>query len=338
MLARALAVMLALLAIACADVPEAAVFEVPEGEAPDVEGVPVIPYGARIFDPPIESAPIEAPDAEEDDDEAVAPTAWPAFRGEPRVTVGPWKGERADDENITESALCPFEVRTRGFPAISSDGSTIIGVSRGAWSASDGEDEVMVVRWHDVARDEIVHSATVYDGEDEAYDDEDTDSHCKRLWRGAKRAALDVNARIAEGSWRTLVDVGIQTRDGIQRWADEEMGDEVPPTAAPRPVELVHVGKQAALRIRGVEVLYRADVDWLGTESWPCKLAPNVLAVLGDRESGTLAVFVDHQTDGCLCDSKIELRALRVPAAIFAEAARRPSPRCVPDTVIETTQ
>lgn len=336
-MARLAPFVLALLPLACADASEAALYDLREGDAPAVEGTPVIPYGERIVDPPRASEPVDEP--EDDDEEIVAPSAWPAYRGEPRITVGPWKGKRAeDDEGFDDSARCPFEVHSRGFPAISSDGSTIVGISRGAWSASDGEDEVMVVRWHDVTRDEVVHSITVFDGEDGAYDYEDTDPHCKKLWRGAKQAALDINARIAEGSWRTLVDVGIQARDAIPEWDREALEDETPVPAAARPVELMHVGKQAALRIRGVEVLHRADVDWIGTETWPCMLAPNVLAVLGDRDSGTLAVFVDHQTGGCLCYSEIELHALRVPEAIFAEAARRPSAQSVSEMVIDSAQ
>jgi hypothetical protein len=333
-MARFAPLALVLLPLACADASEAALFDLREGDAPVVEGAPVIPYGERIRELPID---VEEP---EDDEELVAPASpWPAQRAEPRITVGPWKGKRAeDDERFDGSALCPFEVHSRGFPAISSDGSTIVGISRGAWSASDGEDEVMVVRWHDVARDEVVHSEIVFDGGDGAYSYEDSDPHCKKLWRGAKQAALVINARIAEGSWRTLVDVGIHARDAIPEWDLPEEEDTAPLPAAERPVELVHVGKQAALRIRGVEVLHRADVDWIGTESWPCMLAPNVLAVLGDRESGTLAVFVDHQTGGCLCYSEIELHALRVPAAVFAEAARRPSPQRVSDMVINASR
>lgn len=339
MIARVVPLVLALLPLSCADTPEAARFELREGEAPDVEAAPVIPYGARIVEPPIATESIDEHRAEDEDEGIVVPSAWPAFPGEPRVTVGPWRGARVDDEeSIVESARCPFEVRTRGFPAISGDGSTIIGVSRGAWSASDGEDEVMMVQWHDVARDEVVHSTTVFDGEDQASDDEDTDSHCKRLWRGAKQAALDVNARIAGDSWHTLVDVGIRTRPAIDGREDEAADDEAAPTTDARPVELVHVGKRAVLRIRGVEVLHRADVDWIGTEGWPCKLAPNVLAVIGDRTSRTLAVFVDHQTDGCLCYSAIEMHTLRVPEAIFAEAARRPTPQRVSDMVIEAAR
>src|SRR5690349_8537389 len=110
-MARFAPLALVLLPLACADASEAALFELREGDALAVEGAPVIPYGEHIRELPI--------DVEEDEELVVPASAWPAQRGEPRITVGPWKGKRAeDDERFDGSALCPFEVHSRGFPAI----------------------------------------------------------------------------------------------------------------------------------------------------------------------------------------------------------------------------
>lgn len=305
---------LAVLPLACADASEAALFELREGPEPAQLGGPVIPLGEEIRE-------VTPPDELEDDEEDLDGDA-------PQIVVGPWLGARADDvEDFRESALCPFEVETRGFPAVTPDGRTIVGIKRGSWSASDGEDESLVVSWYDVERDTATHSATVFDG-DEHRDQhaDDPQRHCRPMWRAAKRKAAEINAQLAGQSWRTMVDVGIHAFDG-RDGMDVEDEEAPPPSAAERPIELVHVGKQAALRIRGVRVLHRADVDWLGTESWPCQLSPVLYEVLGDRETGTLAVSLDHQSQGCLCNPEIELHTLRVPDSIFAEAAARPQPR-----------
>jgi hypothetical protein len=319
-----------LLPLACMAPAEAELLEMRERDEA-LGSVPIIPDGERTQ----ERAPIvETAEAIEELEEPSA-SSWPA-RGQPRIVVGPWRGRHADDEDLDGSALCPFEVTTRGFPAISLDGRTVVGAIRGAWSASDGEDEVMVVEWHDADRDEVTESATVFDGEADQPSFEDTAARCKPMWRAAKQRAADINAKLETERWRTLVDVGVHARHGVLPWEDEGEEPPAPLPASERPVELVHVGKQAALRIRGVRVLHRADVDWLGTESWPCQLSPVVYTVLGDRETGTLAVFLDHQSGGCLCYAELELHTLRVPEAIFTEAARRPQPQYVPDQVLSS--
>jgi hypothetical protein len=322
-------VLFAAFPFACMEPSEAARLELDERDEPDA-AMPVIPYGERIREPIVE----EEPPIEQDEEPPVV-AGWPESRGQPRVVVGPWLGARAEDDDSESSAMCPFEVTTRGFPAIRDDGSTIVSALRGVTSASDGEDERMVVRWHDVDRDAITDSIVVFDGNDHMHDWDDVAKRCRPMWRRAKERAAEINAKLDTERWRTLVDVGIHARDEVPEWEmpEEEQEAQPPLPAAERPVELVHVGKQAALRIRGIEVLHRADVDWLGRENWPCMVEPVVYTVLGDRESGALAVFLDHQTGGCLCYPEMELHVLRVPESIFAEAARRPQPQRVPELV-----
>ncbi len=295
---------LVLLPLGCADASDVAHLELVERDQPEQGGLAVIPFGDELV-------------------ELDEPAAAPPAGDRPHVVVGRWRGVAADGER--SSAQCPFEVKAIGFPAISLDGATIVGAIRGTWSASDGEDEELTVRFYDVLRDAQTERETVFDGGEHEYD-EDNARRCKPMWRAATERAAAINARLDAQPWRALVDVGIRGADADLDFSGELDEDAPVVPASERPVELVHVGTQAAFRIPGVRVLHRAEVRWNGTESWPCSVEPVVYSTLGDRETGTVAVFLDHQSGGCLCYPELELHALRVPDGLFEEAAGRAQP------------
>lgn len=117
----------------------------------------------------------------------------------PRIIVSDYDEDDGQWPEASGTALCPFEVHTPGFPAVTLDGTTVVYASSEILSASDGDDELVTVRWLDVASESTNEAIVVVDGEDFQ-----TDDHCRRLWRHAKVVAAEINERLDAQRWRTL--------------------------------------------------------------------------------------------------------------------------------------
>ncbi len=250
--------------------------------------------------------------------------------GQPWVTIGPydWTVEDSDDLGDSgESALCPFDSYASGFPAVSSDGALLVQSIREVNSASDGEDETMTVAWHEVDEDRVDFAMTIYDGMgDPTFDG--YHHHCRALWKKAKANAEAANLRLAEHRWTSLTPMDIFVHDPGQFDYDAQSREDLLATPAhSRPAELTYGAGHAIARVPGVAVLSRTDVHWRGSDDEYCDDAPHVREVWGDRASGTVAVFLDHQSGACMCYSPTEVHTLRWPQEAFDAAEREIQPR-----------
>jgi len=270
-------------------------------------------------------APVPAPASE-------SPSDAPAVRqpGQPWITVGPYDDTVVDSDDLGESgesALCPFDSYASGFPAVSSDGELLVESIRENNGASDGEEEAMTVAWHDVDGDAVDFAMTIYNGMEGSFR-EGYRHHCRALWTKAKANAERANRRLAEHQWTSLTPLEIFVHDPGQYDYDSQSREDILATpASRRPAELGYRAGQAFARIPNVAVLARTTVQWWGADDEFCDDAPHVREVWGDRDSGAVAVFLDHQSGGCLCYSATEVHTLRWPAEAFDAALREIQPR-----------
>ena len=310
----------------CAEVPQADDLGWEDGGEP----VGVLAYETVPDADAAEPAPPPAP--------VVADVA-PEPGDGPRLSVTAMRKTSPDGDDDDGVALCPFDVRATGFPAISADGTKLAYWVAEHLSSSDGEDMTGTFRIVDVATDEVLERIVVFDGDDpslgDAYDDggEIAPGHCRALRNMSKDNAALVNAMLAEDAWRTMAPLSLIMRDRAMYdedpyWADASGEGEPLPPPNERPVELVHMGKTAAFRIPGVKVLARLDADWDGPWEQYCG---GYLASLDkafvDRETSVIAVEVGQQSGPCFCYSETLVHAVPVTPQLLTTIDARPWPR-----------
>jgi hypothetical protein len=234
----------------------------------------------------------------------------------PRVVVSAFRKHEEDE-------LCPFSVEARGFPAVSSDGTQMVS----GWIEGSGDETTSLrVRWHDVETDSVVDSQVVFEG----YGDTDEDwstSGCHRWWREVRRAAAEVNARLAEGSWRPMAELPIAIYDpwGSDGLEAETRAEDMARPPAERPVELTWRWGDVVVRVPGVRVIARVPVQWYGEDpDRYCQNEPRLRQVFADEATGVTAVMLDYESGACLCWTTTSMRALRLPSAVFAAVHDQP--------------
>jgi hypothetical protein len=316
MSAHARSIAALLLVTTCTQVPVAGDLELTEAEiaAMRVEGV--IPDALRS-----ESV---APEPENVFEEEAAAETEPTYAGPPKVVVSAF-----DPETIEYgTALCPFEVQGQGFPAVSADGRTVTAFIAETLSSSDGEDEIVTVRWMDADADETTERVVVVDGsEDETRfaveaSEEDAQLACHRLWKRAKVRAARVNAKLASMQWRPLRRMPVD----LYPYDDGSGCDDDDDTPCLERVQLVYQHGQAILRIPGVKVLERRTAAWddrAYDPDDPCDFFAHPIALLADLETGVAMAEVGQEAGPCFCYSPTEYRRVDLSPTTYAEIMRR---------------
>jgi hypothetical protein len=303
-----------LLVTACTGVPIADDLQLSEGEieAMLVEGS--IPDARRV----------EVTRPRPETDEVLEVDAGPV--GPPRIVVSAFDPEKHEHG----TALCPFEVEGRGFPAVSVDGETVAVFVAETLSSSDGEDEVVSVDWIDVERDAVDETLVVVNGWDfpERYE-EAGEADCRQLWRRAKVRAARANAKLASTHWRPLQSMPV---DVVGPYGDDDLyepDDEDAPRL--RRVQLVYQHGQAILRIRGVKVLERRTTAWDHGADDPddpddvCDFFAYPQALFADTETGVAMAEVGQEAGPCFCYSSTTYRRVDLSPTTHAEIMRRGS-------------
>ncbi len=240
------------------------------------------------------------------------------YDGPPRIVVGPYRRWGRPG-----AALCPFEVQALGFPAVTVEGDRIVSAVAEAVSASDGEDETMHVRWHDVDADTVSEDVLIFDGEADWEQDRKWHPHCRDLWEEARAQAEAANQQLAERDWRRLERLEISIYDP-HTWdfVEDDRAALMARPARERALELLHQHGTAVVRVPGLRVLEKAEVDWWGGFDHSCDSDPHLLGAWGDRRSGAVAVELDHQSGACLCYTPTYTRTLRWSEETFAALER----------------
>ena len=312
-----------LLTAACAELPATdtlAGHDDPFGE----RGFSVVPDGAvhpRPATVTIELAPT-APEPDDVEPEAEEAEADAPYAGPPRIVVTRWDDTLDEQEDrywADGTARCPFEVQALGLPAVDDDGTTLAWYSREMGGASEGEDEIASVRMVDLGSDVEVEKTVLVDGNDNA---------CWRWYKRARARAAELNERFADG-WRPLEQLGVQPHGTGQAYGYDELDEpEVPYTPHTRPVQLTWMHDEVVLRIPAVKVLARSAAAWQIPADdpdvggcWYDAPAPTQLWV--DRQTGASAVFVEHISGPCYCDSYEEMHAFAIGAEAILEIDRR---------------
>lgn len=254
-----------------------------------------------------------APEAELEPDDARDA----AYRG-PRLRVSAFDEGIGEDER---TATCPFSVEAEGLPAVSEDATTFAYHIAETLSSSDGEDELVTVRWVDVATDAIVASTVVVDG-----DSLEGDDRCLRLWRRARVRAGQVNAALAATTWRPLEPFPLGTESLFEGLDDDSADDEGVAAddveGEPR-VELVLRGGEAIVRIPGVKVLERQPVDWRAPDDEVCQFDPVPTEVYADAHTGVVVARVEQYAPPCFCYSETLLHPVALTRQTYDEVLRR---------------
>lgn len=237
----------------------------------------------------------------------------------PRIRVG----RMSADEDVNDTALCPFTVEALGFPAVRADGKQVVTSVREVLSASEGEDETMTIGWQDIAIEGTSDEALVFDGDDAPYAEDDR-RRCRQFRKRVVEQAREINARLREHAWRPMSPLAATI-------IDDQYGEEFDHTPilelAPndRPVEFLWQANEAIFRIARVKVLARSAAMWRGGYDEFCDSKPHPQQLWGDRESGAVVVTYDHQSGGCLCYPPTEVGVFQVPDQVFEELEVRPS-------------
>lgn len=246
----------------------------------------------------------------------------------PRIAVSRLRKSGDEDGFDYEgSALCPFNVKPTGFPAVSADGTKFAYWISETLSSSDGEDEAGTLRIVDVATDTALETVVVFDGD---ADDGVTVSagmsfkaqrvaHCRRLHVQAKALAKRANALLADASWNSMEELDLDTRD--RAMLDGEDARTADGLAAPseRRVELVHFARTAALRIPGVKVLAHTPAAWDSPWEQGCGgYTSDIQRVFVDRKTSVAVARVGQYGGPCFCYAPTLLHALPMTPEILA--------------------
>lgn len=314
-MARSLSACSLLLLAACTGVPDSEQLGLGEGEFGDALAYESIPDAKLVRRGPI---PPEAAweDVVEDDEGT--------YRGPPRIIVSKFDPKRfGDDEEdyFDGTALCPFDVEAKGFPAVTADGTTVTSFVAETLSSSDGEDELNTVAFIDVETGRAQEVVVVNGDEFGGLDFEIPSDHCRKLWRNARRVAAEVNDRFAQDRWHGMEPLNVEVDDPYGYGDDDDQAGE--PSPHQRNVELIYQHREAIFRIPGVKVLARQAMDWNVPTEDACSFDPYISKVFQDRSTGVVAIEVSQASGPCFCYSETLYYAMRVPQTVFVELDKR---------------
>ena len=284
-----------LVATGCAEIPEAG--DIPLGDDLRSQSLAyeAIPDQERIEAPVLDE--LEVVEAEPE------PEPSPHVGG-PKIVVSSFDETAVDEYGEGEgTALCPFTVEGRGFPAVSADGSQITTYVAEVLSSSDGQDELVTVRITDVAADAVERATVVVDGNQ--FDDE---HHCRKLWRAARRRAAKMNQMLAETEWLAMQRVDLQADWDFD--PDEYHEELLAVPARERPAELAWLRNEVVVRIPGVKVLGRISPDWYAEDQDElCSdFEPFVTGFHVEPTTGIAIATVEQMGGPCFCYAETRYR------------------------------
>ena len=212
------------------------------------------------------------------------------------------------------TALCPFTVEGRGFPAVSSDGARTASFVAETLSSSDGQDELVTVRVTDVATDAVERSIVVVDG-----NQFDGEQHCKKLWRAARRRAEQMNRALGETHWLAMQPVSLTAEWDMD--SDETRDELLEIPAGERPAQLLERRGEYVVRIPGVKVLSRISRDWYADDQdeMCSDFSPYVSGFHVEPTTGVAVATVEQMGGPCFCYAETRYR----PWPMGTDAAQR---------------
>lgn len=277
----------------CTAPPEAEDLVLAEHEAADALALCSIPDGERsALDPPPEvEVEVEVAETEPVPEEPARRTGPPRFI--------PDRGPEA----------C-WGVTARGFPAISTDGHTVVvpEAEHLQLSYTPGE---LALRWLDTAEGTVTRTDPLIASSDWGGEEE-----CELSGRRSlRRRSRATNRALAEGSWRTMERLPIELFYPHTYMIEAYLEEFAPHERAP---QLVVQHGEAIVRIPGVEVLERHPIEPTGEP----------YAAFGDRQTGTVVlVTMTCSGDSCTCDPRFSSQVLHWQPSTFDAIEQRPCDR-----------
>ncbi|MCH9685134.1 MAG: hypothetical protein K0V04_27095 [Deltaproteobacteria bacterium] len=281
--------LLGTLALGCMAAPQADDLVLDETELTVPTAVPSIPDGPRaaptVADPP---APIESP----------PPPRSVRRRGDhPRFVRTHTAGECSG-------------VSSRGFPAISADGQTVVAPQADHIQLSFNPGS-LALQWHDTALGTVERSDPVIVGES-PYDDDGECSTAVR--RGIHRRVRRRNADLAAQSWRTMEPLPIELFHPDTAFVELHEDQTSIPDRSP---QLLIQHNEIIVRIAGVKVLERHPIA-----AW---MRDSVFRAFADRDTGTVLIMsMGCSGDSCTCDPSFETQVLHWQPETFRAIDRHP--------------
>ncbi|KIG18663.1 hypothetical protein DB30_07678 [Enhygromyxa salina] len=250
----------------------------------------------------------------------------PAALPDPSVQPQLWLRRVALSEYERELELCPYLVESRGFPAISADGSTIVTLALGPIGNGEADIETLYVKRFDF--DEALGERTdlIYDrGTDHPWKDDF--AGCEASIAAVLATVQRLDAELGEQDWRPLepLPVVISDPDNVELspYVDQAM-DHLAPSE--RPVELRYHAGSFIARIRGVEVLQRTPrPEWRQWSDEFSDNSPHLEAVQVDRVTGRALVSFNYSNHGCLSDDATYFSAIELAPAVLDAVDRKPT-------------
>jgi len=297
---------LGLLATGCAEIPHAE--DLPSADDPRAPSLPyeAIPDRGGVDAP----APVADPAPTIEAEPEVEPSS-----DRPEIVVSDYDDDAADEYGEADgTALCPFTVEGRGFPAVSSDGARTASFVAETLSSSDGQDELVTVRVTDVATDAVERSIVVVDG-----NQFDGEQHCKKLWRAARRRAEQMNRALGETHWLAMQPVSLTAEWDMD--SDETRDELLEIPAGERPAQLLERRGEYVVRIPGVKVLSRISRDWYADDQdeMCSDFSPYVSGFHVEPTTGVAVATVEQMGGPCFCYAETRYR----PWPMGTDAAQR---------------
>lgn len=220
-----------------------------------------------------------------------------------------------------EEGICPYDVESRGFPAVDEHG-TLVEVSARGLPTRDFYDGVeMVVSWLDA---DGIRPDRVYARDDEL----GGDSTCDEIIAQIRERVDAINAKLARQTWRSLerLDAFYSAAGMAYMNPEFDSADEVLASlpGADRPVEIYYGNGQLIARIRGMKVLQTEPrPQWRQTDNEFCTTDPQIYALEFDRATQVALVRYNYISGGCLCDDLEYVARIEMSAELFAAAEQR---------------
>lgn len=216
-------------------------------------------------------------------------------------------------------ADCYHEVVGHDFPAVSSDGETLV-------QAYAPTDQFLELSW-------LGANATRVDRLDGGLDSDAWDLDlCAALARVRKQVAA-LNDELADRSWRPLEHLDAWYSEpgfSILMGNDGELDPEIVASlaGADRPIE-VYYGSGSEpdsfiARVRQIEVLQStARPEWRGPDSELCTSRPQISALYFDRRTRLGLVEYNFSSHSCMCDDRSHFARVELSDELLAAAGQR---------------
>lgn len=237
----------------------------------------------------------------------------------------------ARDYDLEVDGLCPFAVETRGFPAISEDGTTLVDAYGYTPNNSDHVDARMELTWLDVDRTRVDF---VYNRSDHYPEAEDFPG-CDAVLKGVRKQVAKLNTKLASRSWRSLESLdAFYSAPGFLRsqerldWAPDEVMASL--AGADRPIEVYFRNGHFIARVRGLRVLQDTPrPEWRLLEDEFCKTEAQIHAIDFDRATRLALVRYNYDSGACLCDGRDYVGRIELSAELLDAATQRSTAKFV---------